>query len=94
MTDIDVIDPENAAEMAQLIDQDRTTTRAMGEPLSDVPDLLVHAQILDLACGSVGILCGQSLPLACFNASLRQHSRYRLASGTQSPKGDGLATRG
>lgn len=58
MTDTDdntyVIDPESAVEMARLIDQDRTTTKAMGGALSGVPDLPVHAQILDLACGPGG----------------------------------------
>ncbi len=58
MTDTDdntyVVDPESAVEMARLIDQDRTTTRAMGGPLSGVPDLPAHPQILDLACGPGG----------------------------------------
>jgi ubiquinone/menaquinone biosynthesis C-methylase UbiE len=44
-------DPESTAEMARLIEQDRTMTKAMGGPLAGLPDLPSNAQVVDLACG-------------------------------------------
>jgi len=47
-------DPESAAEMARLIEQDRMMTEAMGGPLHGLPDLPPDAQVVDLACGPGG----------------------------------------
>lgn len=49
-----LIDPENAAEMARLINLDHFTTRAMGGPLAGLPELPRGASVLDLACGPGG----------------------------------------
>ncbi len=48
------IDPENAVEMARLLNQDMTLTRAMGGPLSEQPDAPLFHDVLDLACGPGG----------------------------------------
>ncbi len=45
------LDPESTIEMARLIEQDRTLTKAMGGALAGLPELPVGAQILDLGCG-------------------------------------------
>lgn len=49
-----IFDPESAAEMARLIDQDRFVTRNTGGPLAGLPDLPAGAQVVDLACGPGG----------------------------------------
>lgn len=49
-----IIDPENAAEVARLVNLDRLTTKAMGGPLAGLPALPKDAQILDIACGPGG----------------------------------------
>ncbi len=49
-----MIDPENAAEMARLINLDYFTTRAMGGPFMDLPELPEGGAVLDLACGPGG----------------------------------------
>lgn len=49
-----IIDPENAAEMARLVNLDRTVTRAMGGPLAALPELPRDSAVLDLACGPGG----------------------------------------
>jgi SAM-dependent methyltransferase len=49
-----ILDPESPVEMTRLIDLDRVITKAMGGPLSGVPDLPAQAQILDLGCGPGG----------------------------------------
>lgn len=47
-------DPENAAEMARLIQLDRVMTKGMGGPLAEQLDLSPFRQILDIACGPGG----------------------------------------
>jgi ubiquinone/menaquinone biosynthesis C-methylase UbiE len=49
-----VIDIENAAETARLIDQDYLYTQAMGGLFPEQPDLTDIARILDLGCGPGG----------------------------------------
>ncbi len=49
-----IFDPDSAAEMARLINQDRFTTAAMGGPLVGLPGLPEEAQVLDVACGPGG----------------------------------------
>lgn len=48
------IDPENAIEMARLLNQDTMTTNAMGGPLSEQGKEPVFHNVLDLACGPGG----------------------------------------
>ena len=48
------IDPENAVEMARLLNQDMTLTKAMGGPLSEQTDTSLFHNVLDLACGPGG----------------------------------------
>ncbi len=48
------IDPENAVEMARLLNQDMMTTKAMGGPLSEQADAPLFHDVLDLACGPGG----------------------------------------
>jgi ubiquinone/menaquinone biosynthesis C-methylase UbiE len=52
--DISLLDPESTAEMVRLINMDRFTTQAMGEPLAGLPDPSTFHTILDLACGPGG----------------------------------------
>jgi ubiquinone/menaquinone biosynthesis C-methylase UbiE len=47
-------DPENVAEMARLLGQDRLVTRGMGGIFSERPDLSGIHRILDMACGPGG----------------------------------------
>ncbi|MBA2393400.1 MAG: methyltransferase domain-containing protein [Ktedonobacteraceae bacterium] len=49
-----ILDTENPVEMGRLIDLGRMITKVMGGPLSGVPDLPIHATILDLGCGPGG----------------------------------------
>lgn len=49
-----IFDPESAAEMARLINQDRLLTRNMGGPLVGVLDSSSLQTILDVACGAGG----------------------------------------
>lgn len=49
-----VFDPENPAELARLINQDRLITKAMGGPLAGLPDPSSWDAILDVACGPGG----------------------------------------
>ncbi len=49
-----VIDIENAAETARLIDQDHLYTQAMGGLFPEQPDLTDVARILDVGCGPGG----------------------------------------
>src|SRR6266536_1593674 len=49
-----IFDRESSSEMARLVNQDRLVTRAMGGPLSGLPDgdhLPEQASVLDIACG-------------------------------------------
>src|SRR6266536_376032 len=49
-----IFDRESSAEIARLTNQDRLVTRAMGGPLSGLPDgyhLPEQASVLDIACG-------------------------------------------
>jgi ubiquinone/menaquinone biosynthesis C-methylase UbiE len=50
------IDPENAAEMARLIKQDRALTRSMGGPLFEQPEGVIAQfhDVLDIGCGPGG----------------------------------------
>jgi len=48
------IDPENAVEMARLLNQDIMTTKAMGGPLSEQGENPPFQNVLDLACGPGG----------------------------------------
>jgi ubiquinone/menaquinone biosynthesis C-methylase UbiE len=52
-----VIDIENAAETARLLDQDYLFTKAMGGLFPEEPDLDNVARILDIACGPGGWAC-------------------------------------
>ena len=47
-------DAESAAEMARLIDQDRTVTEVMGGLLPENPNFAGITQVLDIACGPGG----------------------------------------
>ncbi|MBA2678890.1 MAG: class I SAM-dependent methyltransferase, partial [Ktedonobacteraceae bacterium] len=49
-----VIDIENGAETARLIEQDRLFTHAMGGLLPEQPDLSSIKRILDIGCGPGG----------------------------------------
>jgi ubiquinone/menaquinone biosynthesis C-methylase UbiE len=49
-----VISPEEGAEMARLIDQDRTITEAIGSLFPPELDLLPVRRLLDVACGPGG----------------------------------------
>jgi ubiquinone/menaquinone biosynthesis C-methylase UbiE len=49
-----VIDPENAAEMARLMQQDRLATESMGGLLPEVEPPPDGGRVLDLACGPGG----------------------------------------
>lgn len=49
-----VIDIENGAETARLLDQDRLFTRGMGGLFPEDPDLSAVEHVLDLACGPGG----------------------------------------
>lgn len=49
-----ILDSENPAEMARLINLDRLTTKAMGGPLAGLPDTSGLRNVLDLACGPGG----------------------------------------
>ncbi len=49
-----MLNPEDPAETARLIDLDRTVTQEMGGPLVGVPDLPGGAQVLDVGCGPGG----------------------------------------
>jgi ubiquinone/menaquinone biosynthesis C-methylase UbiE len=49
-----VISPEEGAEMARLIDQDRTITKAIGSLFPRELDLLLVRRLLDVACGPGG----------------------------------------
>src|SRR6266702_980058 len=49
-----VISPEDGAEMARLIDQDRTLTEAIGSLFPRELDLLPVRRLLDVACGPGG----------------------------------------
>ena len=46
-----IFDPESAAELARLINQDRVITQAMSGPLSGIPENASLRTILDLGCG-------------------------------------------
>src|SRR3981081_4198583 len=46
-----ILDAESTPEMARWIGQDRKVTDSMGGALAGLPDLPVHAQVVDLACG-------------------------------------------
>jgi hypothetical protein len=49
-------DPESGAEMARLLDQDHTLTKAMGGLLPELgSDIESMQDILDLACGPGGV---------------------------------------
>ncbi len=48
------IDPENAVEMARLLNQDTMMTKAMGGPLSEQGENAFFHDVLDLACGPGG----------------------------------------
>src|SRR5581483_5789905 len=52
-----ILDAESPTEMARLIDLDRVVTKAMGGPLTGVPDLPPEAKVLDVACGPGGWVC-------------------------------------
>ncbi|HZR43042.1 MAG TPA: class I SAM-dependent methyltransferase [Ktedonobacteraceae bacterium] len=49
-----IFDPENAAEMARLIEQARLATKGMGGPLTGLPKLSAGAKVVDLCCGPGG----------------------------------------
>lgn len=49
-----VLDPENPAEMARLIHQERFTTQVMGGTLVGLPDPSIWRNVLDLGCGPGG----------------------------------------
>lgn len=49
-----VVDSEDPAEMARLLNLDRLLTKAMGGPLSGISHLPQEAKVLDLACGPGG----------------------------------------
>lgn len=49
-----IFDPEDATEMARLINLDRAVTEGMGGPLAGLPELPDTAQVLDLCCGPGG----------------------------------------
>jgi len=48
------IDPENAVEMARLLNQDTVFTKAMGGPLAEQGETPPCTSVLDLACGPGG----------------------------------------
>jgi SAM-dependent methyltransferase len=54
MTNTYVFDPDSAPELARLINQDRMITRAMGGPLTGIPENVEMRNILDLGCGPGG----------------------------------------
>ncbi len=49
-----IFDPESTTELARLINQDRVVTKAIGGPLSGIPDPSTLRNILDLGCGPGG----------------------------------------
>src|SRR5579884_910089 len=49
-----IFDANNPTELARLINQDRMVTKAMGGPLSGIPDPSAPGNILDLGCGPGG----------------------------------------
>jgi ubiquinone/menaquinone biosynthesis C-methylase UbiE len=49
-----IFDPESAAEMARLINQERQLTQAMGGVFTEVPDVAGLRNVLDVACGPGG----------------------------------------
>lgn len=49
-----VLDAENTAEMARLIQQDLLITRHMGGPLPERPDFTNISRVLDIGCGPGG----------------------------------------
>jgi ubiquinone/menaquinone biosynthesis C-methylase UbiE len=49
-----VIDPESAAEMARLLDQDLLVTKHMGGLLTERPDFANIHRVLDIGCGPGG----------------------------------------
>jgi ubiquinone/menaquinone biosynthesis C-methylase UbiE len=49
-----VFDPESPEELTRLLAMDRITTKAMGGPLGNLPDLPENADVLDVACGPGG----------------------------------------
>jgi ubiquinone/menaquinone biosynthesis C-methylase UbiE len=49
-----VFDPESAAEMARLINQERQLTQAMGGVFTEVPNVAGLRNVLDVACGPGG----------------------------------------
>ncbi len=49
-----VLDPESAAEMARLLDQDLLATKHMGGLLTERPDFANIHRVLDIACGPGG----------------------------------------
>lgn len=49
-----VFDPEDATEMARLIQLDKVFTQGMGGALTGLPSLLETAQVLDIGCGPGG----------------------------------------
>ncbi len=49
-----ILNPEDATEMARLINQDHLTTRGMGGIFPGGPDLSTMQHILDIACGPGG----------------------------------------
>src|SRR5947209_557709 len=49
-----IIDPENATEMARLINQDRLVTHHMGSLFPQEVDSSTFTSVLDLACGPGG----------------------------------------
>ena len=51
-----VFDPESGSEMARLINLDRLTTKGMKGPFTGLPDLADKQQVLDIACGTGGMV--------------------------------------
>src|SRR5438067_1324201 len=49
-----IFDPDSPTELARLIHQDRVITKAMGGPLSGIPDTAPLHNVLDLGCGPGG----------------------------------------
>jgi ubiquinone/menaquinone biosynthesis C-methylase UbiE len=54
MSNTYIFDPEDAAELARLIHQDRVVTQGMEGLIAGLPELPETAQVLDLCCGPGG----------------------------------------
>lgn len=83
------IDPENAVEMARLLNQDLMITKAMGGPLSEQDEDPSFHHVLDLACGPGGwaLNVARLLPNAQITGGDISKLMIRYASATAKARG-------